>query len=122
LAAKFVEAAFDYQGTLLLVDGPSQAERVSAELVIEAPIRYTAEDRRWSVIQPGDVATLGPVVTLFGRTVQDATFDGRVLALDFGNDVRIEVGTMAHYESWNLTGHGIQGYIAGPWDLDDRPD
>ena len=66
----------DYQVRLLLVDGPYRDERVNAELVIEAPFRYKAEDGRWHDIQPGDVTTLGPVVTMFGRTVQEATFDG----------------------------------------------
>jgi len=114
------QVGVDYQVRLVLVDGPYQDERVNAELVIEAPFRYKAEDRKWHDIQPGQVTTLGPVVTMFGRTVQAVTFDGLILTVDFGHDVRIEVATMTHYESWNLSGTGVPGYIAGPWDLNEE--
>jgi hypothetical protein len=108
----------DYQVTLTLVDGPYQQERVNAGLQIEAPFTYKAEDGVSYEIEPGEVTTLGPVVNLFKLTVQAANFDGRTLTIDFENGARIEVATLSHYESWNLTGAGVPGYIAGPWDLE----
>ena len=108
----------DYQVTLTLVDGAYQQERVNAGLQIEAPFRYEAVDGIGYDVRPGEVATLAPVVTLFKMIIQSVGFDGRTLTIDFDGGARIEVGTLSHYESWNLTGTGVDGYIAGPWDLE----
>ncbi len=114
--------SFDYQVTLLLADGPYQYERVNATLTVEAPFRFRGPDAKWHAVQPGQVETLGPVLTLFGQTVQEATFDGDALTIGLGDASIIEVETSPIYKSWSLTGTGVPEIIAGPWDLADGDD
>jgi len=104
----------DYQVTLTLVEGPYDHERVNAGLQIEAPFSYTAKDGTKFDIEPNQAATLGPVVNLFNLTVLAVNFDGRTLTVAFQDGAQIEVPTLSQYESWNLTGAGVLGYIAGP--------
>jgi len=108
--------SFDYQVRLLLVDGAYGNERVSASLVIEAPIELR-DGELVHEVRPGEPQTLPPMLDLLHRTVRNATFDGRTLTLLFDNGVVVTVVTAPTMESWNLSGRGVRNLIVGPWCL-----
>jgi hypothetical protein len=97
-------------------------ERVNADLVIEAPLRFRDSDGQWHDVKPGDAKSVGPVALLFNRKVRSATFDGRTLALDFDDHQKISVETTPTLESWSLAGEGVPEIIAGPWVFGDSSD
>lgn len=109
--------AFDYQVRLLLSDGPYPNERVSAELVIEAPITFTEKGGVKRQVQPGDTRTVAPILGLFQRNVLSASFDGLVLTIVFDDQAVLEVPTSEAFQSWNLEGHGVPNLEAGPWSV-----
>jgi hypothetical protein len=70
--------SFDYQVILLLVDGPFRKERVSAHLVIEAPIELRDLDAAEHEVLPGEPRTLAPMLHLLHRKLTGRLLtDGR---------------------------------------------
>jgi hypothetical protein len=76
----------DYQVTLLLVDGPRSAERVSATLILEAPIRLEVGGQV-STVESNRKETHPPLCALVHTTVTeaDASRDLPTLRLDDGS-------------------------------------
>ena len=72
---RFARIAFDYQVTLFLVEGPGDAERVSAILQIEAPIRVE-HGGEVAECDPNDKATHGAMTRVLHLVVSDASLDG----------------------------------------------
>lgn len=106
--------AFDYQVTLVLVEGPSNAERVSANLQIEAPIRveYGGE-----VVEcdPNDKSTHAAMTPILHLVLTDASVgDDDALHLRFDDGTSLVVARDHQYESWSLTGVGVPHVLMGP--------
>lgn len=108
--------AFDYQVRLSLSAlDPDEGYRVDAELAIETPFLLRDPDGQWHELDPGTGASLAPVLDLFGQTVTSVEIRGKgALHLTFGNGAELHVGPDHNYESWHLTGIGIDPITVGP--------
>jgi hypothetical protein len=114
VGAEVRRVAFDYQVTLLLVEGPANAERVSGNLQIEAPIRVE-HGGQVAECDPNDKRTHGAMTHLLHLVITDATVDGDdTLRLSFDDGTSVTVARDIHYESWNLTGEGVPPILMGP--------
>jgi Family of unknown function (DUF6188) len=114
VGAEVRRIAFDYQVTLLLVEGPGDAERVSAILQIEARIRIE-HGSEVAECDPNDKATHGAMTHVLHLVVSDASLDGDdTLRLTFDDGTSLVVARDVHYESWNLTGEGVPHMLMGP--------
>ena len=114
VGAEVRRIAFDYQVTLLLVAGPAGAERVSAYLQIEAPVRV---EHGGHVVEcdPNDKATHGGMTQVLHLVITDARVDGDdTLRLTFDDGTSLVVARDVQYESWNLTGDGVPHIVMGP--------
>lgn len=114
VGAEVRRIAFDYQMTLLLVAGPAGAERVSASLQIEAPVRV---EHGGQVVEcdPNDKATHGGMAHVLHLVVTDARVDGDdTLRLTFDDRTSLVVARDPQYESWNLRGKGVPQLLMGP--------
>lgn len=114
IGAEVRRLSFDYQVTLLLVEGPANAERISAHLQIEAPIRV----EHGGVIDqcdPNDKQTHGAITRVLHLVVTEAVVDERDdLRVTFDDETTLVVARDQLYESWNLTGDGIPHVLMGP--------
>ncbi|WP_328645634.1 DUF6188 family protein [Amycolatopsis sp. NBC_00348] len=107
--------AFDFQVRLELVDEPEDDEpRVDAELVVETSFRLRDAEGRCHDLRPATGAALAPVLDLFGHTVTAVRLRSGSLALTFDNGAELSVWPDPAYESWWLTGHGIEPILVGP--------
>ncbi|MEA2931883.1 MAG: hypothetical protein QOI56_668 [Actinomycetota bacterium] len=114
VGAEVRRIAFDYQVTLLLVAGPAEAERVSASLQIEAPLRVE-HDGQVVECDPNDKATHGGMTHILHLVVTDASLDADdTLRLTFDDGTSLAVARDVRYESWNLTGEGVPHIVMGP--------
>jgi hypothetical protein len=107
--------SLDYQVTLLLAstDGV-YGERVDALLVMGTSFTITRAGDVMHVHpseQDGFAATLG---LLHRDIVAVAVGPDESLSLTFNGDLAVHVPRDQHYESWQITGRGVQGWIAGP--------
>jgi hypothetical protein len=106
--------AFDHQVTLFLALGPADAERVSALLQIEAPIRV-AHGGEVAICDPNDKTTHGQMTRVLHLVVEDARVDGEnTLHLAFNDGTSLVVARDDQYESWNLSGKGVPNVLMGP--------
>jgi hypothetical protein len=108
--------AFDYQVRLTLVAHDSgDGYRVDAELVIESPFRFRAATGEWHEFEPGTGSRLAPVLDLFMKSVAAVeTGEGGALALAFDDGSELFIGIDQRFESWQLSGIGVDGILAGP--------
>ncbi|WP_372493764.1 DUF6188 family protein [Micromonospora alfalfae] len=108
--------AFDYQVRLSLSAlDPDEGYRVDAELAIETPFLLCDPDGKWHELDPGAGARLAPVLDLFGQTITSVEIRGKgALHLAFGNGAELHVGPDHNYESWHLTGTGVDPITVGP--------
>jgi hypothetical protein len=105
----------DYQVTLLLAstDGV-YGERVDALLVVESPFTIRGAGEPVQVVpseKKGLEATLG---LLHREVTQVAVGADESLSLTLDDSVQVQVPRDPDYEAWNITGRGVQGWIAGP--------
>jgi len=107
---------FDYQVRLTLVAHDSDGGyRVNAELVIETPFLMREESGEWHEIDPGNVDTLAPALRLFMRTVDAVEVGDRgALSIELRNGSGLFIGPDTTYESWTLSGHGVESVVVGP--------
>ncbi|GIF69903.1 hypothetical protein Ais01nite_79380 [Asanoa ishikariensis] len=108
--------AFDFQVRLSFSGlGPDEGYRVDADLVIETPFLLCDASGEWHELDPGTGSGLAPVLDLFRRTVSTVEIRGRgALHLTFDDGSELQVGPHAEYESWNLTGIGVDPITVGP--------
>ena len=108
--------AFDMQVRLSFADpDPGVHRRIDAELVIETPFRLTdAAGRRYD-LEPGSGSRLGPTLDLLHRVVRTVEVGPQgALELTFGSGAVLLVGPPPEFESWHLTGTGVDGILVGP--------
>jgi hypothetical protein len=114
VGAEVRRIAFDYQVTLFLVDGPGDAERVSAILHIEAPIRVEGGNGV-AECDPNDKATHSVMTHVLHLAVSGARLDSDdTLRLTFDDGTRVAVARDVDHESWSLTGKGVPHLLMGP--------
>ena len=108
--------AFDYQVRLSFSAlDPDEGYRVDAELVIETPFLLGDRDGEWHELDPGAGSSLAPALDLFGRTVTAVEIRGKgALHLTFDDGAQLHVGPHPQYESWDLTGTGVEPVTVGP--------
>ena len=72
----------------------------------EAEFAITGRDGERRIVDPGQKATLAPVLALHGDTVTNATLDGADLRLHFASGTVLQAWPDESYESWNHHGAG----------------
>jgi hypothetical protein len=108
--------AFDYQVRLTLIARhPDEGCRVDAELVIETPFRLCDASGEWHDLDTGTGSRLAPVLDLFMKTVATVEVRERgALAVAFDDGCELFVGMDPQYESWRLSGEGVDDILVGP--------
>lgn len=108
--------AFDYQVRLMVVAlDPDEGYRVDAELVIETPFLLRDTAGEWYELDPGTGSPLAPVLDLFMKTIISVEIRARgALALAFDDGCELFVGADPQFESWKLSGMGVDGVLVGP--------
>lgn len=108
--------AFDRQVRLSFRAGePGDGWRLDAELVIEADFRLRDAGGRSYGLEPGSGAGLAPVLALFERTVTAVEVRGRgELVLGFDDGAELRAAPDPRYESWHLSGRGVDPVLVGP--------
>jgi len=105
----------DYQVTLTIAstDGV-YGERVDALLIMESPFTVTRNGEPQQV-DPNAKQGLEPTLDLLHREVTGVHVGAdESLWLSLTGDMEIRVPRDPHYEAWQITGRGVQGWIAGP--------
>jgi hypothetical protein len=108
--------AFDYQVRLgFSALDPDEGYRVDAELTIETPFLLCDHDGEWHELDPGTGSRLAPALDLFRRTVTAVEIRAKgALHLTFDDGFQLHVGPDPRYESWSLTGAGVEPVTVGP--------
>lgn len=107
--------AFDFQVRLELVDQPAGEDaRVEAELVVETSFRLRDAEGRCHDLSPATGTALAPVLALFGRTVTAVRLCSGSLVLTFDDGAELSAWPDPAYESWWLTGYGVEPILVGP--------
>jgi Family of unknown function (DUF6188) len=108
--------AFDYQVRLsFAVLDLDEGERIDAELVIETSFLLCDRDGEWHELDPGTGSSLAPALDLFRRTITAVEIRGNgSLHLTFDDGSELHAGPHRQYESWSLTGTGIEPVTVGP--------
>jgi uncharacterized protein DUF6188 len=108
--------AFDYQVRLSLVCLDSdEGYRVDAELVIQTPFLLCDPAGEWHELDPGTGSGLAPVLDLFRKTVSTVEIRGPgALHLTFNDGTELHISPHDQYESWTLTGTGVDPITIGP--------
>jgi hypothetical protein len=108
--------AFDYQVRLTFSAlDPDKGYRVDAELAIETPFLLRDHTGEQHELVPGTGSSLAPLLDLHQQTVTAVEIRGSgALHLTFDDGAELHVGPHPHYESWNLTGNGVEPITVGP--------
>lgn len=108
--------AFDHQVRLTLIaHHPDEGYRVDAELVIETPFLLRDASGEWHELDPGTGSRLAPVLDLFMKTITTAEIRSHgALALTFDDDCELFIGTHPQFESWHLSGDGVDDILVEP--------
>lgn len=84
-------------------------------MVIETPFLLRDAAGEWHELEPGTGSRLAPVLGLFMRTViMVEVRDHGALALTFDDGSELFAGPDPRYESWHLSGHGVEDILVGP--------
>ena len=107
--------SLDYQVSLLLASTDGiHGERVDALLVIESPFTITRGGRQLHV-EPNAKRGLEATLGLLHRAITAASISAdESLSLTLDGEQEIHVPRDPNYEAWQISGRGIQGWIAGP--------
>lgn len=105
--------AFDHQVRLTLVAQDSDGGcRVDAELVIEASFLLRDATGERHELAPGTGSQLAPVLDLFMKTITTVEIRERgALVLGFDDGSELLVGVDQRFESWQLSGTGVDGIL-----------
>ncbi|MFJ6050514.1 DUF6188 family protein [Streptomyces sp. NPDC092307] len=116
VGACVTRTVFDHQVRISFTDhAPDGRVRVDGELVIETPFTLTDPSGHQALLTPATGSSLAPILGWFARVVTDTEVTGQgVLSLGFDDGTRLRVEPAPDYESWNLTGPGIDPVLVGP--------
>ncbi|MEU7057493.1 DUF6188 family protein [Streptomyces sp. NPDC046197] len=116
VGTRVTRTAFDHQVRISFTDqAPDGRIRVDSELVIETPFTLTDAPGHQALLKPATGPSLAPLLGLFARVVTEAEVTGQgTLSLGFDDGTRPSVEPDPDYESWNLTGSGIDPVLVGP--------
>jgi len=107
----------DYQvGLLLASQGPGEvyAARVSAFLTIGGTFQLTRAGHA-QVVTPDDTDNYQATVGLLHASVMDARIGtDESLTMAFSGDQLLHVPRDPAFESWEIQGRGVRGWLAGP--------
>jgi hypothetical protein len=105
----------DYQVTLSILSTEGvYGERVDALLIMESPFTVTRAGEVTQV-DPNAKVGLDATLALLHQEVTGVQLGAdESLSLSLAGDVEIHVPRDPHYEAWQVTGRGVQGWIAGP--------
>ncbi|NBE52521.1 DUF6188 family protein [Streptomyces boluensis] len=116
VGARVIRTAFDHQVRISFTDQePDGRIRLDGELVIETPITLTDAAGAQAILLPGTGTALAPLLGLFNTTVTKAEVTGHgTLSLGFDDSTRLSIDPDPDYESWSLTGSGLEPVLVGP--------
>ncbi|MBX9396949.1 hypothetical protein K4749_26000 [Streptomyces sp. TRM72054] len=116
VGTRVTRTAFDHQVRISFTDhAPDGRIRVDGELVIETPFTLTDASGHQALLIPATGPSLAPLLGLFTRVVTETEITGQgTLSLGFDDGTRLSVEPDPDYESWNLTGSGIDPILVGP--------
>ncbi|ALC23199.1 hypothetical protein SPRI_4893 [Streptomyces pristinaespiralis] len=116
IGSRVDRTSFDQQVRLSLCAlDPDEGYRLDAELVLETPFLLRDAAGEWHELDPGTGVSLAPVLALYGQSVTSVDVrDSGALVVDFQDGAGLWVGPDPQYESWHLTGHGIDPIMVGP--------
>ncbi|MFB7355994.1 DUF6188 family protein [Streptomyces gardneri] len=116
VGTRVTRTAFDHQVRISFTDqAPDGSIRVDGELVIETPFTLTDASGHQALLTPATGPSLAPLIGLFARVVTETGVTGQgALSLSFDDGTRLSVEPDPDYESWNLTGSGIDPVLVGP--------
>lgn len=108
--------AFDYQVRLTLIArDPDEGYRVDADLVIETPFLLRDAAGDWHELDPGTGSNLAPVLDLFMKTITIVEIRKHgALNLTFDDNAELFIGPHPQFDSWHLSGHGVDKVLVGP--------
>ncbi|ADH69846.1 DUF6188 family protein [Nocardiopsis dassonvillei] len=115
VGTQVTRTAFDHQVRITFTGhGPGGRVRLDGELVIETTLSLTDAGGRQVVLTPGTGTCLAPLLGLFARTVAEVEITGRgTLRLVFDDGTWLSVAPDPDYESWGLTGVGLDPVLVG---------
>ncbi|WKU49011.1 DUF6188 family protein [Streptomyces sp. VNUA116] len=116
VGARVTRTVFDHQVRISFTDhAPEGHIRVDGELIIETRFTFTDASGRQALLTPATGPSLAPLLGLFAKVVTEAEVTGLgTLSLGFDDGTRLSVEPNPDYESWNLTGSGIDPVLVGP--------
>ncbi|MFI6279696.1 DUF6188 family protein [Streptomyces sp. NPDC050988] len=116
VGTRVTRAAFDHQVRISFTDhAPDGRIRIEGELVIETPFTLTDSSGHQALLMPATGPSLAPVLDLFAKCVTESEVTGQgTLSLGFDDGTRLSIEPDPDYESWSLTGSGIDPVLVGP--------
>ncbi|MFE5301704.1 DUF6188 family protein [Streptomyces sp. NPDC056632] len=116
VGTRVTRTTFDHQVRIRFTDqAPDGRIRVDGELVIETPFNLTDASGHQALLTPATGPSLAPILGLFAKVVTETEVTGLgTLYLCFDDGTRLSVEPDSDYESWNLTGSGIDPVLVGP--------
>lgn len=115
VGCRVTQLSLDYRVVLLLATEHGAGSQVDATLTVETPFELGAASGVSSSVVPGVMETLPTILPVLHAKVAEAHVDGRYqLTLRFTSGLSMKVPRDPQYESWELTGTGIEGWLMGP--------
>ncbi len=88
---------------------------MAATLTLGTPFTVTLANSKIVTVEPDTRAGYGDVPTLLRRRISEASADAReALTVHFDDGSVLVIEPSTHYESWQLSGEGVQGWLVGP--------
>ncbi|MFD9637194.1 DUF6188 family protein [Streptomyces violascens] len=116
VGARVTRTTFDHQVRISFTDhAPDGRIHVDGELVVETPFTLTDASGHQALLTPATGPSLAPLLGLFAKVVIETEVTGLgTLSLGFDDGTRLSVEPDPDYESWSLTGSGIDPVLVGP--------
>ncbi|WP_329234456.1 DUF6188 family protein [Streptomyces canus] len=116
VGTRVTHTAFDHQVRISFTGhAPGGRIRIEGELVIETPFTLKDASGHQALLMPATGPSLAPVLDLFAKCVTEIEVTGQgTLSLGFDDGIRLSIEPDPDYESWNLTGSGIDPVLVGP--------
>lgn len=116
VGVRVTRTAFDHQVRISFTDhAPDGRIRVDGELVIETPFTLTDASGHQALLTPATGPSLAPLLGLFAKVVTETEVTGLgTLSLGFDDGTQLSIEPDPDYESWCLTGSGIDPVLVGP--------